>query len=56
VEDGLPDNVVNAILQSRDGFLWIGTYAGLARFNGREFMPVGGEFQNRPDFRDFLRF
>jgi hypothetical protein len=40
VEDGLPDNVVNAILQSRDGFLWIGTYAGLVRFNGRDFMPV----------------
>lgn len=40
VEDGLPDNVVNAILQSRDGFLWIGTYAGLVRFNGRDFMPI----------------
>ena len=40
VEDGLPDNVVNTILQSRDGFLWIGTYAGLVRFNGRDFMPV----------------
>jgi signal transduction histidine kinase/ligand-binding sensor domain-containing protein len=40
VEDGLPDNVVNAILQTRDGFLWIGTYAGLVRFNGRDFMPV----------------
>jgi len=40
VDDGLPDNVVNAILQSRDGFLWIGTAAGLVRFNGREFMPV----------------
>jgi signal transduction histidine kinase/ligand-binding sensor domain-containing protein len=40
VEDGLPDNVVNAILQSRDGFLWIGTYAGLVRFNGRDFVPV----------------
>jgi signal transduction histidine kinase/ligand-binding sensor domain-containing protein len=40
VEDGLPDNVVNTILQSRDGFLWIGTYAGLVRFNGRDFMPI----------------
>jgi len=40
VEDGLPDNVVNAILQSRDGFLWIGTYAGLVRFNGRDFTPI----------------
>ena len=40
VEDGLPNNVVNAILQSRDGILWIGTDAGLVRFNGREFTPV----------------
>jgi ligand-binding sensor domain-containing protein len=40
VDDGLPDNVVNAILQSRDGFLWIGTGAGLVRFNGRDFTPV----------------
>ena len=31
VDDGLPDNVVNAILQSRDGFLWIGTGSGLVR-------------------------
>ena len=40
VDDGLPDNVVNAILQSRDGFLWIGTGAGLVRFNGRDFTPI----------------
>src|SRR5206468_8370818 len=25
VEDGLPDNQVNAIIQSPNGFLWIGT-------------------------------
>ena len=40
VDDGLPDNVVNAIIQTRDGFLWIGTGAGLVRFNGRDFTPV----------------
>ncbi len=37
VENGLPSNVVNAIVQTRNGFLWIGTDAGLARFNGRQF-------------------
>jgi ligand-binding sensor domain-containing protein/signal transduction histidine kinase len=37
VENGLPSNVVNSILQTRNGFLWIGTDAGLARFNGRHF-------------------
>src|SRR4029077_11540811 len=40
VEDGLSSNVVNAILQTRDGFLWIGTDAGLNRFDGRHFMPI----------------
>jgi ligand-binding sensor domain-containing protein len=40
VEDGLPSNVVDAILQTRNGFLWIGTDAGLVRFDGRHFSPV----------------
>src|SRR5271169_1237974 len=40
VEDGLSSNVVNAILQTRNGFLWIGTDAGLNRFNGRHFAPI----------------
>jgi ligand-binding sensor domain-containing protein/signal transduction histidine kinase len=40
VEDGLPSNVINAILQTQNGFLWIGTDAGLARFNGRHFTMI----------------
>src|SRR4029077_14592363 len=40
VEDGLSSNVVNAILQTRNGFLWIGTDAGLDRFDGRHFTPI----------------
>jgi signal transduction histidine kinase/ligand-binding sensor domain-containing protein len=40
VEDGLSSNVVNAILQTKNGFLWIGTDAGLNRFNGRHFTPI----------------
>jgi len=39
-EDGLGGNVVNDILQARDGFLWIATYAGLTRFDGQHFTPV----------------
>ncbi|WP_159821229.1 ligand-binding sensor domain-containing protein [Colwellia sp. 20A7] len=35
--DGLPHNGVNAISQTTDGYLWIATWEGLARFNGREF-------------------
>ena len=33
-DDGLPQGGVNAVLQTRDGYLWIGTFGGLARFDG----------------------
>jgi ligand-binding sensor domain-containing protein/signal transduction histidine kinase len=39
-EDGLPDETVTALLQTRDGYLWIGTASGLARFDGVEFEAV----------------
>ena len=35
--DGLPHDGINAISQTTDGYLWIATWEGLARFNGREF-------------------
>jgi PAS domain S-box-containing protein len=31
---GLPQNSVKAILQTRDGYIWIGTKGGVARFDG----------------------
>ncbi len=37
VEDGLPQNSVTAIIQTHDGYLWVGTYSGLARFDGVRF-------------------
>jgi signal transduction histidine kinase/ligand-binding sensor domain-containing protein len=37
VRDGLPQATVNAITQSRDGYLWLGTDGGLARFDGHRF-------------------
>ncbi|MCP5049390.1 MAG: hypothetical protein GY940_19625 [bacterium] len=37
LEDGLPQLSVNAILQTRDGYLWLGTQEGLARFDGVRF-------------------
>jgi signal transduction histidine kinase/ligand-binding sensor domain-containing protein len=36
-EQGLPQNSVNAIVQSRDGYLWLATFGGLARFDGVKF-------------------
>lgn len=37
MEDGLPDGQVTAIEQTPDGYLWIGTPRGLARFDGVRF-------------------
>ena len=36
-QNGLPCGEANDIAQTRDGILWIGTYAGLYRYNGRTF-------------------
>jgi len=37
MESGLPDNNVFAVIQTRDGYLWIGTQDGLVRFDGMDF-------------------
>src|SRR5205823_4669906 len=36
-ENGLPQNSVLASAQTPDGYLWLGTYEGLARFDGTRF-------------------
>ncbi|HKO62026.1 MAG TPA: two-component regulator propeller domain-containing protein [Pyrinomonadaceae bacterium] len=36
-ENGLPQNTVHAIAQTADGYIWIGTEEGLARFDGVKF-------------------
>ncbi len=36
-DNGLPDNAVTAMVQTRDGYLWLGTYGGLVRFDGVRF-------------------
>ena len=36
-DDGLPQNSVNAVAQTSDGYLWIGTQEGLVRFDGVQF-------------------
>ena len=37
-EQGLPDNFITAIRQTPDGYIWVATFNGLARFNGVEFV------------------
>ena len=36
-EQGLPQNFVRTIAQTHDGFIWVGTMNGLARFDGVRF-------------------
>ncbi|HEU5069975.1 MAG TPA: two-component regulator propeller domain-containing protein [Verrucomicrobiae bacterium] len=42
-EDGLPNSSVTGIVQTPDGYLWIGTYNGLARFDGVRFVTFDPE-------------
>jgi len=47
-EDGLPQSSVYTIAQTTDGYIWLGTMAGLARFDGVEFTLFNSD--NTPAF------
>lgn len=49
VTDGLPQNSVAAILQTRDAYLWLGTFNGLVRFDGVKFTAF--TIGNTPELR-----
>jgi signal transduction histidine kinase/ligand-binding sensor domain-containing protein len=36
-DDGLPQNSVISMAQTTDGYLWMSTFGGIARFDGRRF-------------------
>jgi len=36
-EDGLPQSSVMNLVQTKDGYLWMGTFEGLARYDGEQF-------------------
>ena len=39
--NGLPTSEANAIAETSDGFIWIGSYAGLIRYDGNTFERIG---------------
>lgn len=47
-QQGLPQNSVTALLVDRAGYLWIGTYGGLVRYDGHDFRVHGSDAQNGP--------
>ena len=50
-EDGLPQNSVNCLAQTPDGYLWVGTRSGgLARFDGMHFLTFNP--QTTPELKD----
>ncbi len=49
IREGLPQNTVQAIAQTRDGYLWIGTQEGLARFDGVQFTTF--DRRNTPELK-----
>lgn len=36
-DDGLPTGEANTVLQTKDGYIWIGSYGGLIRYDGTAF-------------------
>lgn len=36
-DNGLPQNTATAVIQTRPGYIWIGTYNGIAQFDGVRF-------------------
>ena len=49
-EQGLPQSTVNTIYQDSKGFIWIGTYDGLTRYDGYRFV----NFKNNPQDTESL--
>jgi signal transduction histidine kinase len=48
-ESGLPQDTIRAIVQTKDGYLWLGTDEGLARFDGYEFAVFNKTNGDLPD-------
>ena len=49
-ESGLPGNTITDIMQDNDGYMYFGTYSGLLRFDGMEFISMNRLYEERYDF------
>jgi len=49
-DDGLPQNSLLSMAQTRDGYLWLGTWEGLVRFDGARFLVF--DRRNTPELRN----
>jgi hypothetical protein len=54
IQDGYLPGPPEDIAQTTDGYLWIGTDAGLLRFDGVRFVPwVSPNGEQLPDYQSF---
>lgn len=49
-ESGLPGNTITDLMQDSDGYMYFGTYTGLLRFDGVEFISMNRLYDERYDF------
>ncbi len=49
-ESGLPANTITDLIQDRDGYMYFGTYTGLLRFDGVEFISMNRLYNEDYDF------
>jgi hypothetical protein len=53
-EDGLPQSFVSGIAEDKDGFIWIGTQDGIARYDGRSFKTISKKETGGIGFRSHV--
>ena len=51
-DNGLPQNQINGIIQTRDGYLWLTTFNGLVRYDGARFKVLLAKDRQSPVARD----
>lgn len=51
VEEGLPHNVINQILQDKKGFIWLATYNGISKYDGYTFK----NYKSKPSDKVFMK-
>ncbi len=47
VDDGLPQNSLNDLLQDKDGYIWVATTGGIRRTDGVKFYELPGDKEGR---------
>ena len=51
MKDGLPEQLINDVMQDSHGFIWVATYSGLSKFDGMRFTT----YRNNPSSTNSLK-